>query len=96
MIKEVINNYIIFNIIDLLREEVASVRRINLNAKGRGRKYIDLYISGERMNIAFEFKAFIFNEDAAIKYLINYETIKQELIDKIDKKLKIEYSGYID
>ena len=45
---------------------------------------------------SFKFKAFIFNEDVAMKYLINYETIKQEIIDKIDKKIKIEYSDYID
>lgn len=95
MIRKIINNYIILNIINLLKEDVAIYRRINL-IKEKKKGYIHLYISGQRENIAFNFKAFIFNENAAIRYLINYETIKQELIDKIDKKLKIEYSGYID
>lgn len=95
MIRKIINNYIILNIIYLLKEDVAIYRRLNLIAK-RKKGYIHLYVSGERKNITFEFKAFIFKEDAAIRYLINYDAIKQELIDKIDKKLKIEYSGYID
>lgn len=95
MIRKIINNYIILNIIYLLKEDVAIYRRLNLIAK-RKKGYIHLYVSGKRENITFEFKAFIFKEDAAIRYLINYDAIKQELIDKIDKKLKIEYSGYID
>ena len=94
MIRKIINRYIILNIINLLQEDIAIYRSINFIVQ-RKKQYIHLYISGERMNIAFEFKAFIFNEDIAMKYLINYKTIKQEIIDKIDK-IKVENTDYID
>lgn len=95
MIRKIINKYIILNIINMLKNDVEFHSEINLITQ-RKKRYIHLYILGERMNIAFKFKAFIFNEDAAIRYLINYETIKQEIIDKIDKKIKIENTDYID
>lgn len=95
MIRKIINNYIISNIINFLKEDVAIYRDINFIVQ-RKKQYTHLYILGERMNITFKFKVFIFNENVAMKYLINYETIKQEIIDKIDKKIKIEDSDYID
>lgn len=95
MIRKIINNYIILNIINLLKEDVGIYRRIDLIAEIE-KEYIHLYISGERENIDFKFKAFIFKKDAAIRYLVNYKTIREELIDKIDKKIKIENADYID
>ncbi len=95
MIRKIINKYIILNIIKSLEVDIAIVRRIKFTTL-RKKEYIHLYISGERENISFSFKAFIFNETAAIKYLINYKEIEQEIIDKIDKKIKIENTSYID
>lgn len=95
MIRKIINKYIILNIIKSLEEDIATVRKIKFTTL-RKKEYIHLYISGERMNISFNFKVFIFNETVAIKYLINYREIKQEIIDKIDKKIKIEDEDYID
>lgn len=95
MIRKIINRYIILNIIKCLEDDIGIDKKINFITK-RKKGYIHLYILGERMNISFSFKAFIFNEDVAIKYLINYKEIKQEIIDKIDKKIKIENTDYID